>query len=77
MIQFISWSSIQQLKEALRESEEQSQMVKESLIAAMNPEDVTVAAIAKELSSASVSDHSSLIILLNCTGTSTTVTINI
>ncbi|KAF8365733.1 hypothetical protein PRIPAC_83562 [Pristionchus pacificus] len=44
----------QQLKEALRESEEQSQMVKESLIAAMNPEDITVAAIAKELSSASM-----------------------
>lgn len=66
MILFVTRSSIQQLKEALRESEEQSQMVKESLIAAMNPEDITVAAIAKELSSASVSVHSSLRLILYC-----------
>ncbi|GMR54346.1 hypothetical protein PMAYCL1PPCAC_24541, partial [Pristionchus mayeri] len=44
----------QQLKEALRESEEQQQIEQQNLVAAMNPEDVTVAQIVKELSNASM-----------------------
>ncbi|GMT01336.1 hypothetical protein PENTCL1PPCAC_23510, partial [Pristionchus entomophagus] len=44
----------QNLKDALRESEEQIRVEQERVLAAMRPEDVTVAQIAKELSTANM-----------------------